>query len=266
MKFPHLLFLALTFIAFSCRKDDLRESTFDIVIIAGQSNTHYGMVQENYQAPTISEKVFQLGRKQNDYEIIPAKQPLDHWTKAHGRVGFGLVFADYYVSNYLEKGHDLLLIPCGKSGSSFLHNDWNPGDELFEDMLKRSQYVLSQHPNSKLIAMLWHQGESDGSNEQYQDQLDEFISQFRKRQGTPDLPIILGGMLPSWIEENENLDTIQSIIKETPERHLHTGYADPNYPFVIEKTIDLEDQIHYDGEGLKELGKRYFLEYVRLQL
>ena len=56
----------------------------------------------------------------------------------------------------------------------------------------------------------------------------------------------------------------QLILQNTRLRIENVGYVDPNLPFVIEKNNNEVDEIHYDASGQRELGRRYYQEYVNL--
>lgn len=249
----------------SCRKDDNDSTIYDIVLIAGQSNNFYGDNLENLKPIKESDRIKQLGRfGENNFEIIPAKEPLQHHGNQQYKGGYALTFSKLYEKKYLATNHTLLLIPCAKAGSSFIQNEWNKGDVLYNDAVFRTQYILSHYPKSSLKAILWHQGESDIENQNYQSDLDKFIKQFRDELKGKKVPIILGGMVPFWVEQNDIRKNIQNIIKSTPSRMKNTGFANPEIPFIIEKENKTIDSIHFNAAGLRELGKRYFSEFEKL--
>jgi hypothetical protein len=255
------------FVFVSCRKDFADQSVigYDIILVAGQSNTHYGWGYDSILDKT-DNRIFQLGRfKEMDYQIIPAAEPLDHHTKKNNRIGFALTFAKLYANAFLEEGRVVLIIPCGRAGSGFKNNRWNRGDYYYQDAVDRTQFVLSNFRNSKLIAVLWQQGEDDVYNLNYQQDLDQFIGDFRADLGAVDVPFILGGMVPFWVDKNSARVQTQSIIQTTKNRLSNVGYADPNAPLIISKEADSTDILHYDAAGLREMGLRYFASYLELR-
>lgn len=266
MRFPFIIFVFIL-VLISCRKDDIVQEKFgyDIVLIMGQSNTHFGY--GNTQMPENNDtNIVQMGRFEgHNMEIIPAQTPLDHHSKQADRMGFGMTFAHLYQAKYANKNRKLLLIPCGQTGSAFIKGNWKRGDLYYEDALARTLYILQNYPTSELKVILWHQGESDLWNSNYEANLDEFIANFRTDLDHEDLPIILGGMVPFWAESSEGNMTIQSIINDTPNRVSNTHYMDPTKPFRIVKEKDTVDQIHYDYKGQIELGKRYFEIFNKLE-
>jgi hypothetical protein len=210
---------------------------YDIVLIAGQSNTHYGLPFDP-KKDTGHPRVKQLGRfNGQDMEIIDAVEPLDHHTRQYNRNGFGLTFAKLMVE-YLEDDRQILLIPCGYGGSGFIGNRWNKGDDLYEDVIFRVNSILEDHAESRLVAILWHQGETDVSNGSHQKDLDDFIKDMRNDLGADTVPFILGGMVPYWVNKTSTRQLHQEIIATAVERHVNVGYADPEQPFLIDKPDD----------------------------
>lgn len=239
--------------------------TYHVILVIGQSNTHQGYgVDSILDAP--SEKIKQLGRfSSNNYQIIKAEDPLDHLSKVNGSIGFPMTFAKKYSEEYLEGNDKILIIPASKGSTSFAGNFWNPGDTLYNDEINRTNYILKNF-KSKLVAILWHQGEDDINNPYYQKSLDSMIVNIRKDiiNNNNNIPFILGGMVPYWVDLDSNRMINNDIIKNTPLRILNTGYADPRIPFVIQKIDNTDISIHYDAKGQREMGKRYFNEYKKL--
>lgn len=255
----YLIFITLS----SCNlfNDDLSES-FDIFIIAGQSNTNSGKGFD-FKIDQPDSNILQLGRNYPyNYLIIPAKEPIQHHTSNKSQIGFGLTFAKLYNKELNSNRKNILIIPCGYGGTS-LKEDWVFDGFLYTDMIERVQQTLLKHPKSTVKAILWHQGEADVSTTNYSDLLDDFINQTRK-DIPQDFPFIVGGMVPYWVSLNEQNTRQQNIIKDTPNRVENVGYADPEIPFVIQKKDDTFDAIHYDAPGQRELAQRYFTAYSNL--
>jgi hypothetical protein len=82
---------------------------------------------------------------------------------------------------------------------------------------------------------------------------------FRKDiTGNQDVLFILGGMVPYWVAQSSAAGVLQSIIANTPNRVMNTGYASPYYPFEIHKENDEFIAVHYNAKGQRTLGQRYF--------
>ncbi|KIC00053.1 acetyl esterase [Flavobacterium sp. KMS] len=240
--------------------------SYDVILVAGQSNTHYGY-QLNKAIDTVSTRVYSLNRFDGlDYRIAPAKPVLDFWTRANDRVGFVTTFSNLYVNDILKNSkRRVLIIPCGYSGSSI--TSWTKNQNLYNDAMQRVNYVLKNVPGSKLTAILWHQGEANVGWADYQKTLDKMIADMRSdidQKNIQDVPFILGGMVPYWVNAASNRRTQQEIIKSTPSRVQNTGFADSEFPTVITKPNNNFDDIHFDAAGQREMGARYYKEFLRM--
>ena len=195
-------------------------------------------------------------------------EPLQHLTRKDNHIGFSLTFAKLYTERLLGRERKVLLVPCGSDGSSFRKGDWNRGNPLFNDAINRINYCIESFAGSKLKGVLWHQGESDvGLGIAYKNALDGMIVSLRQniRQSNKDsIPFIVGGLVPYWVKNTSNGSrVIDSIIRNLPERLPFTGLADPLLPFEINKQDNSYDAVHFDASGQRELGKRYFSEYLK---
>lgn len=245
-----------------CNFKTYNETPYDIFIVAGQSNTHAGLVLDR-KIDVTNGNIFQLGRYSiYDHIIIPANDPLHHHTIQDDKNGFALNFAKLY-DEYHQNENPIVIIPCGFGGSS-ISRDWYKEGSLYNDLISRTKFVLNNYPNSRIKLFLWHQGEADVGNLNYGDLLDAFITNIRNDLNEENLPFIVGGMVPYWVEQDQNRITQQQIIKETPLRVTNTAYADPEIPFIIEKEDNTFDTIHYSAKGQRELGSRYFDAYLTL--
>ena len=240
---------------------------YDVFLVIGQSNTHFGKGFDpdiDFAIPEIK----QLGRGDGrNLKILPAIEPLDHYSKRKDRIGFALSFAKEYRSHTNLGSREILLIPGGRGSTSFLGGNWRKGDELYEDAVYRTNYILKAFPNSKLIAVLWHQGESDYFNYAYEQDLDAFITDMRADLygDQTKVPFILGGMVSRWVNDGSEQvksrrRTLQNIISNTVNRIGYTGFADSEHPAIL-KYNKLDELIHFDAVGQRELGRRYFKAY-----
>ncbi|MCB0754631.1 MAG: sialate O-acetylesterase [Flavobacteriales bacterium] len=263
------IFISIIVILTSCKKPkvdctDLEIIAPKVILVAGQSNTHAGLgLDASIDAP--EDGIYQLGRFSNDMCIIQACEPLDHHTRTDDRIGFALTFAKL-LKLHQEGSGDILIVPSGFGGTGFIDNHWNKGNDLYQDAVMRVNHVLTKYPDAVLSAVLWHQGETDIflQNPDYQASLDQFINDLRTDIGHPEVPLIVGGMVPYWVDQETERQAVQAIIASTPQRHLNVGYADPTVPFVIQKPDNTFDEIHFNAEGQRELGQRYFAEYLEI--
>jgi hypothetical protein len=235
------------------------DSTYDIFLVAGQSNTYYGLGYDSIlDKPRTG--IYQLGRADScNMKIIDAKEPLQHYFPKPNRIGFALTFAKLYDA-YCGYKRNILIIPCGMNSTGFIDNSWKRGDCLNNDAVERVNFVLKKYPKSKLKAILWCQGERDIDNPNFQTSLDSMIVGYRKDiKDAAGTPFIAGGMVPYWVEKNKKNIALQNIIKDTPLRVPRVGYADPYLPFELSEESD-----HYTATEQREMGLRFFEEYKKL--
>ena len=256
------LFYAILFFLKNCNLKPSQNTAYDIIIVWGQSNAHWGSyIDKNIDFT--NGNIYQLGRfSLFDHVIIPANEPLQHHTIQDDKNGFALTFSKIYDENN-NKNNPILIILCGYGGTS-VSRDWHENSFLYRDLINRTKFILEKFPNSQLKLMLWHQGEADVGNNNYDILLDDFIQNIRADLFNENLPFIVGGMVPYWVNQSNDRITQQNIIKNTPLRVENTAYADPEVPFIIEKTDNTFDEIHFSAEGQRELGKRYFNAYLGL--
>jgi hypothetical protein len=132
--------------------------------------------------------------------------------------------------------------------------------------VKRVNRVLEDFPGSELKAILWHQGEHDVGNPAYQADLDQMIAGMRMeivKYIGPKL-FIAGGLVPFWVGNDTMRRKQQEILRTVGIRCGYAAYADPESPFVIDKPDNLSDANHYDANGQREMGRRYFEAYTKL--
>jgi hypothetical protein len=263
-----LLFCFQLSIAQKSTDSNLQESEgYDVILVAGQSNTHYGY-QLNKAIDTVSSRVYSIYRLDGlNYRIAPAKVALDFWTRANDRVSFSTTFSNLYVNDILKNSkRKVLIVPCGYSGSSI--TSWTKNQNLYKDAIERVNYLLDNIPGSRLTAILWHQGEANVGWAPYQTTLDQMIADMRSdihQDDIQEIPFILGGMVPYWANYRADRKQQQQIIKGTPDRVMNTGYADSESPSVISKPNNNFDDIHFDAAGQREMGARYYNEFLKMQ-
>jgi hypothetical protein len=241
--------------------DSVASTAYDVIVVMGQSNTLAGLGYDSVLDKS-SSRIFQLGRRSNDMNVIEAKEPLDNHESIPGHIGFALTFCKWYTSVLLDTGRNILIIPCGMGATGFGDQRWNKGNDLYEDAVARTNYVLNQFPGSDLKTILWHQGEDDIDTPGFQQALDSMIVNFRRDLQTPtNAPFILGGMVPYWSNQSEARRYSECVIKTTPMRIPGTAFVDPASPCRIVKVDNSVDEIHFNAEGQRELGYRYFNAY-----
>jgi len=175
----------------------------------------------------------------SDNKIVSAEDPLQHFkqTKIKEKQnphGFGIPFARQYVK---EKNKDVLLLGCAMGSTAFKfygpanggNNDerynfgWKEGDSssnvcngkdcsLFKMSKERIKAAKVEAPNSRVVAILWHQGESDASHnpsEYYASGVSQMLKKLRSYaiEQFPDspanFPILVGGLCTYFNDYSE---------------------------------------------------------------
>lgn len=174
-------------------------------------------------------------------------------------VGLGFTFAKLVADQ--APGATIGLIPCAVGGTPV--SRWQPGADLYEAAIARARIALK---DGHLAGILWHQGESECGNEAqaraYAQSLLAVASGFRRDLNAPDVPFIageLGEYLYTRITENEYHPRIVNA-------QVH------QLPALLPRSAVVSaaglghngDQLHFNAEALKELGRRYFMAWQSL--
>jgi Carbohydrate esterase, sialic acid-specific acetylesterase len=239
---------------------------FDVVLLAGQSNmSGYGA----YIVPafdTTDVRIQQWGPSG-----VPqlAVDPLLHPDAPFntGRIGPGMSFARNYLKT-LPANRSVLLVPTAFAGTGFSDARWNPGNDLFESAVQRTNSALAADATGNcLAAILWNQGETDVlrnmSAASYQAALDTMITTLRVRlragSGADTAPFVLGGFSPDWLalKPTPSPQPIVDVINATPSRLRYTAVVSTS-GLTSNVTQGLDGAIHIDAASHRVYGKRFF--------
>lgn len=252
---------------------DFSKEKFDIIIQAGQSNSEgfgVGPVDEPYQP---NEQVWYLNP---DFTISMASEDVMY---NEIRSTFALSFASRYVSEgLLQEDRKLLIIRAAVGGTGFLDNHWKLEDDFYLRMMEMTRTALSLNEENRLVALLWHQGETDAtlkaSYEVHYNHLNTLLESVRSEFSVQNLPFIAGDFVHHWRDKNQEicapiLEAIRAVCAdcrsgtfvETDELHSNLqemGRKTQCGPDVI------EDDIHFSRKSCYQLGARYFDAYLKL--
>lgn len=222
-------------------------------LIIGQSNmAGRGFLNE---APILDNphlKVLRNGRWQPMYRPVNGDRPFS---------GSNLVesFADSYANEF---DVDTGVIPCADGGTSL--NQWAEGGLLFDHACYMAELASR---TSTIAGVLWHQGESDCSDELYplyEEKLTKIINAFRKKLNLYDVPFILGGLGDFLKEKNpvpdyQNIDHINKAMQDIAEKDPMIGYVSAT------GLGSNPDFLHFNAAALHEFGLRYYDEFMKLR-
>jgi hypothetical protein len=275
---------------------------YDVVVIMGQSNAQgagIGSIEDmNLRVPGL----YQLaGSGPDEGKIIEASDSLRHvdtWmTNGKPRVGPGMEFGRQLIA--ANPGRKVLLVPAAKGSTAMLEaiydpkkpqtHIWNPTPDgaveaKLENLYMRAQSqvdaALDMTQGSKVVAVIWAQGESDTgiitdrgqsqqavATQQYQDRLLELIDGMNKRY--PGVPFLMGGMVPEWVAaQDKNFAAKQAIERfqrGVPSVRSNVSFVEgvPDQHVMAEPATGQEEELlHYDADGAREMGKRYYAAYL----
>jgi hypothetical protein len=283
------------------------------VVIAGQSNgqsANLGSNGANATNPRI--KMMNRGLSTQHYtqwqdekgSFVMAQDPLQHNliykdtnNPDNVSVGFGLSFANEMLKD-LEPNDEIYLICCCTGGTGFTESRLSPefpstswrkgqGDmKLYDAMISDVKQCLHQVPELELVALLWHQGETDaaGKNWNYANDLVHMVDHFRtdvgailsemktiphlqsrmpsNYQDTVNLPFICGTMVASWIASADQMGALGSYVDM-----IHRTISQRVWLSECVDNSDLQpiyDGIHFDAFSQVVMGQRYYAKWKQV--
>lgn len=190
------------------------------------------------------------------------------WRRMHSPVHFdrpkaGICLAESFAALY-QKDHDVDvgLIPCADGGTCL--DQWQVGSLLFDHACYMAELASR---TSTIAGVLWHQGESDCTDERYpayEEKLTVILEAFRKRLGLDDVPFLLGG-LGDYLAECDrgtvavNYPHVNRSLQALAEKLPMTGFV-PATGLTCNP-----DFLHIDAASLREFGVRYYDEFLKLE-
>ena len=253
---------------------------FDIIIQAGQSNSEgYGLgpVEKEY-IPT--DKVWQLDAPKrvtalpNGMDIVYLDEPFilkvaEESEGENGKIGnFGLTFSEEYIkAGMLKEDRAILIVRAGVGGTGFARKEWGLGSLLYNKLTELVDYALSSNEGSKVVALLWHQGECDSVEntppEKFAEELKAQMLDTRARYG--EMPIIAGDFVNDWKSKNVELcNPIVAKIKEVLAELGKAGFVETADLPSNDQKMGNGDDIHFCRQSQHILGRRYFNAFKNL--
>ena len=253
---------------------DFGKEKFDIILLAGQSNAEgsgYGPTKEEYLpdgtvyhmfgSKTLVDKEWVL-----EFPIEISIKETDSTKKDDLAVAFA---HEYKNSGLLADGRKLLIIDTGLGATAFLNGYWKPEDPGYKRMKYMLDCALDMNPENRVVAALWHQGETDAVNhatfEGHYGNLMRLFGDIRAQAKDSKLPIIAADFCYQWKSTHE--EVCAPVIKAIRDALSAVGGE-----FV--ETFDLPsnhqdgtregDNIHFSRNAVHILGRRYFEAYKRI--
>lgn len=252
---------------------------YDIIVVAGQSNAvgaGDGPITDTAANETVDSKIFQLGRRgSSNLKVISP-----FWTSGGVKydglqypghntnrpiMGLAIPFARRYVASELAEGRKVLIVPAARGATSI--SDWVGGGNfnptLYADMKTRVQAALNLPGDNKIVAVLWHQGESDvllnTDTQTFTQKLTLFITKMRQDfPSDPKYPMLAGMMVPAWAPTSPDKVRIENAIRSVfdSSNNPKTGVVESNGLSAASTQL-----IHFSSPALVEFGDRYYQKW-----
>lgn len=256
---------------------DFTKEEFDVVIMAGQSNAVGHGIGDVDRPYVPGPNVWYLNNE--FYQKIFTITPATEYARGNDvQSNLGLTFAESYLqSGMLKESRKLLFVRAAVGGTGFLEGRWKITDDLYRCMIDMTRTALHLNPRNRLIALLWHQGETDAIHRatyaQHYENLITLVKTARSDLGRPDLPFIAGDFVPQW--KNDNVEICEPVVSAIRDvcRDCGNGAfveSDGLYSNLQENAWlattpgGLTETIHFSRSSVYELGKRYFAAFTAI--
>jgi hypothetical protein len=243
---------------------DFSKEEFDIILQAGQSNSEGCGLGKATQPFVQREDILYFN---NDFTISMAQERV--W--ANDVVAeFSLSFCTRYIEdNRLQSGRKLLVVRAAIGGTGFLDNRWGMNDDLFLRMMEMTKTALELNPKNKLVAFLWHQGETDAclnaDKATHFKNLSTLINAVKTKFNSPNLPFIAGDFVKHWKMDNIGICTpVIDAMKEVCETIGNAKFVYTDDLQSNDQVLHNEDTIHFCRESINELGLKYYKAYTEI--
>lgn len=171
--------------------------------------------------------------------------------------GGPFLIAKCFASDFLaaHPGDGVVFVPGAVGGTSFWNHRWNPGDDLYDNLVGLTRGVLAEYPDWRLRALLFQGFETDASNAMlattFRRAIDRFVRAIREDLGE-DLPIVFGELPPGFVGDDPVRGAIREEVRQAAARWPRVAVVSSRLPSAAE-----DDGLHYSTAGLLSLGRRY---------
>lgn len=251
---------------------DFTQDKFDIIIQAGQSNSEgygFGPTDDPYQP---DERIWYLN--QDRTISLAAERVVNNGVQTN----FSLSFVREYINaGKLVDGRRILILRTAVGGTGFLDDRWGITNDLYLQMMDMTRTALELNPQNRLVAFLWHQGETDvmsyATFEQHYYHLSTLVRTVRETFNAPYLPFIAGDFVYHWKCFSQYRDACIPVVDAIRAVCRDCGYGgfvetdglNSNGQERIEHPLGWgDDSIHFSRRAIYDLGRRYFAKFVEL--
>ncbi len=163
-----------------------------------------------------------------------------------------------FAADFLSARPDdsVVFVPGAVGGTSFWNHRWNPGDDLYDNLVALTKTVLAEHPAWRLRAMLFQGFETDATNGMlattFRRALGRFVRGIRAELDAPELPIVFGELPAGFVDGHADRMAIRDEVRLATRRFPYTAVASSRLPTVAD-----DDGLHFSTAGLLSIGGRY---------
>ena len=179
------------------------------------------------------------------------------------RVTSGINLCETFADSYSkDREVEVGIIPCADGGTCL--DQWAVGDVLFDHACYMSELALR---SSEIVAVLWHQGESDCTDDlwpQYENKLSVIFDAFREKLGLGDVPFLVGG-LGDFLKYFQGKDIAENYVRVNEALQNYAAKT-PMTGFVSAEGLGANpDNLHFSAKALREFGLRYYEEFKKIE-
>ena len=222
-------------------------------LLIGQSNmAGRGFLNEAKKIDTTHIQILRNGRWQPMFRPINPDRPFSGVSLAES-------FAEKYAA---EHGTEVGLICCADGGTKL--DQWEEGSILYENAVTQAR--IAQR-TSKIVGILWHQGEGDCGEEfypTYKERFEKFMQALRRDLALHEVPLLIGGLGDFLVncpldEKLKNSPILNEEFKKIARDNELVGYVS------AEGLGSNPDLLHFSAEALYEFGLRYYDEFMKIK-
>lgn len=237
--------------------EDYKNDVFDVIIQGGQSNAEgcgAGPVQDEYVP---RDDILYMN---SDLTISIAEERIWDGNKINE---FALNFSREYIKKgRLKTGRKVLILRAAVGGTGWADHRWGMTEDLYLKMMEMIKAAIELNPENRLVAFLWHQGETDtgSAHDVHYNHLRELVESVRSTYNYPKLPFIAGDFVnDEWKKENlAGAEPVIAAIRDVCKDIGYAGFAETDDLHSNHQDIGNGDTIHFSREALNILGARYF--------
>ncbi|MDP4610155.1 MAG: GDSL-type esterase/lipase family protein [Opitutales bacterium] len=173
-------------------------------------------------------------------EWTPAANPLNQYSSVRKDIGMQKLGPGYsFAKTMLHQNPEISLgLVVNALGGSKVES-WKKGGRLYTQAVTRMK-VAQQ--SGALKGILWHQGESNHTDDEYLPKLIQLIADLRADLGDASLPVVVGQI--------NNVSLINEQLAALPVQVPHTAC-------VSSEGLTAQDRWHFDTKSQLKLGERY---------